>query len=363
MTEVVIAGAGIVGAACARMLTEAGVSVTVIEPSVVGGAATAAGMGHIVVMDDSEAQFALTNYSRDLWNKLSAEMPDDVEYEQRGTLWVAADAEEMDAVRSKYEFYSARGVRTSVISAPELASAEPNLRPGLAGGLLVPDDAVVYAPRAAAWLLKQAVAQGARLLRAEVSSFQNTGVTLADGTHVKADKIVCAAGEQAIRWFPDLDVKPRKGHLAITNRYPAFVNHQLIELGYLKNAHGVNEDSVAFNVQPRATGQVLIGSSRQFGQTHSAVDHHILQRMLARAVSYMPSLAGLEVIRTWTGFRAATSDHLPIIGQHPEHSNVYLATGHEGLGITTSLGTAHLITAAILGTAAAIPAAPYLPGR
>ena len=363
MTDVVITGAGIVGAACAKMLAEAGVSVTVIESAIVGGGATAAGMGHIVVMDDSEAQFSLTNYSRDLWNQLSPEMPSDVEYEQRGTLWVAADEEEMDAVQSKHKFYSARGVRTCVLSGLDLANAEPNLRPGLAGGLLVPDDAVVYAPRAAAWLLKQAVASGARLLHAEVSSFHKAGVTLADGTQIPANKIVCATGEQAIRWFPDLDVKPRKGHLAITNRYPSFVHHQLIELGYLKNAHGVNEDSVAFNVQPRATGQVLIGSSRQFGQTHSAVDHAMLQRMLARAVSYMPSLAGLDVIRTWTGFRAATSDHLPIIGQHPEHSNVYLATGHEGLGITTSMGTAHLITAAILGTATAIPLAPYLPGR
>jgi D-hydroxyproline dehydrogenase subunit beta len=353
VTDVAIIGAGIVGAACAHALTEAGASVVVIELAIVGGGATAAGMGHIVVMDDSPAQFALTNYSTNKWNQLSAQMPADVEYEQRGTLWVAADEQEMDAVRTKHQFYTQRGVRTEILNEMDLRSVEPNLRQGLAGGLLVTDDAVVYAPRAAAWLLSLAVAKGARLEKAEVTSLSN----------LKAANIVCAAGDQALRWFPDLDIKPRKGHLAITQRYPGFVNHQLIELGYLKNAHGVNEDSVAFNVQPRATGQVLIGSSRQFGQTHSGIDPWMMERMLARAIGYMPSLAGLEIIRTWTGFRAATSDHLPIIGRHPEHPNVYLATGHEGLGITTSLGTAHLITSAILGRPPLIDPHPYLPGR
>jgi D-hydroxyproline dehydrogenase subunit beta len=164
-----------------------------------------------------------------------------------------------------------------------------------------------------------------------------------------------------LRWFADLDMKPRKGHLAITGRYPGFVQHQLIELGYLKSAHGSTADSVAFNVQPRATGQVLIGSSRQFGATHKAIDPPMLQRMLERAVDYMPQLASLNVIRTWTGFRAATSDSLPLIG--PLRENLYLATGHEGLGITTSLGTAHLIASAVLQLKSEIDPTPYLPDR
>ena len=73
--DVVIIGAGIVGAACAEALTRDGLRVTIIESSMVGGGATAAGMGHIVVMDDSEAQFALTRYSRDLWNKSVPQLP------------------------------------------------------------------------------------------------------------------------------------------------------------------------------------------------------------------------------------------------------------------------------------------------
>ena len=352
--DVAIVGAGIVGAACADALTEAGATVAVIEPRIIGGGATAAGMGHLVVMDDSAAQFALTNYSRNLWTALVPEMPADVEFQRSGTLWAAADEEEMAAVLSKYDFYRQRGVRAEVLDQRAIAEAEPNLRAGLAGGLLVPDDAVIYSPRAAAWLLQRAQCRGAKVYR-------DFAVETLDEN--MAGAIVCAAGAWALQWFPDLDIKPRKGHLAITDRYPNFVNHQIIELGYLKSAHGSTGDSVAFNAQPRATGQILLGSSRQFDRTNSEIDPPMLDRMLRRAVEYMPKLANLNIIRTWTGFRAATSDHLPLIGPHPSHPHVYLATGHEGLGITTSMGTAQLLTDAILGRPSVIDPKPFLPSR
>jgi glycine/D-amino acid oxidase-like deaminating enzyme len=163
--------------------------------------------------------------------------------------------------------------------------------------------------------------------------------------------------------LPGVSIRPRKGHLALTDRCPGFVRHQLVELGYLKSAHGEATESVAFNVQPRTTGQVVIGSSRQFGVTDPAIDTGILSRMLSRAAEYMPGLARLEVVRTWTGFRACTDDKLPLIGPCPDRENVYLATGHEGLGITTSLGTARILTDMIMGRRPAIDAAPYLPSR
>ena len=160
-----------------------------------------------------------------------------------------------------------------------------------------------------------------------------------------------------------LEVKKRKGHLVITDRYPNFVRHQLVELGYLKSAHSLTAESVAFNVQPRKTGQLLIGSSRQFGVDDSHVDVQILTRMLDRAVGYLPGLGKLSSLRAWTGFRAATPDKLPLIGPHVEHERLYLATGHEGLGITTSLATAKLLVAQLMNRRTAIPVTPYLPAR
>src|ERR1043166_8516079 len=113
--DIAIIGAGIVGAACALEGARSGLRVAVIESRIIGGGATAAGMGHIVVMDDSEAQFALTHFSRALWQQLVRQLPADVEYDPCGTLWLAADEEEMVEVHRKEKYYSERGARVEVL--------------------------------------------------------------------------------------------------------------------------------------------------------------------------------------------------------------------------------------------------------
>ena len=362
--DAVIIGAGIVGAACAAECAREGLSVAIVEAGIVGGGATAAGMGHLVVMDDSEAQFALTRYSQQLWDEISDELPREVEHDACGTIWIAVDDEEMAEVRRKEKFYSERGVRVEVLDAQSVAEAEPNLRPGLVGGLRVPGDSVIYPPCAAQFFVDQAVAGGAALFVGNgVETVTADGVRLRDGSSISAGVIVNSAGSWSPLLTPGVDVKKRKGHLVITDRYPNFLRHQLVELGYLKSAHSLTAESVAFNIQPRKTGQLLIGSSRQFGVEESTVDTSIVTRMLDRAIEYLPALGKLSSLRTWTGFRAATPDKLPLIGPHAEHKRLYLATGHEGLGITTSLGTAKLLVAQIMNRDAAIPIAPYLPAR
>jgi glycine/D-amino acid oxidase-like deaminating enzyme len=93
------------------------------------------------------------------------------------------------------------------------------------------------------------------------------------------------------------------------------------------------------------------------------VDHEILSRMLARAMEYLPSLGKLSATRVWTGHRAATPDKLPLIGPSLAHNRIWLASGHEGLGITTSLGTGRLLADLVLGRNTEIPAQPYAPAR
>jgi len=363
-TEVVIVGAGIVGAACAYELAKEKISVTIVDSSGVGTGATAAGMGHIVAMDDSEAQFALTRCSQKLWEELQEQYPDTVEYQQSGTIWVAADEAEIAEVQRKHQYYQQRGIASEILDSKALEEAEPNLRRPLAGGLLVPGDAVVYPPCAAMFLVEKALELGAQIHTDKtIVSIGNGKAVLRDGTSISAKVIVNAAGQFAPKLTPGIDIRPRKGHLVITERYPAKIHHQLVELGYLKSAHSTTSDSVAFNLQPRKTGQVLIGSSRQYAREDSKVDGDILAKMLRRAFAYVPDLVGLSAIRVWTGFRAATPDKLPLIGPWPGDPSVLLAAGHEGLGITTSLATGRLIADHYLGRKSEIPSGPYLPSR
>jgi glycine/D-amino acid oxidase-like deaminating enzyme len=363
--DLIVVGAGIVGAACARACARRGLRTLVLERGSIGGGTTAAGMGHVVVMDDSPAQFALTHYSRRLWHELAPDLPAEVEFDRCGTLWVAADADEMAEVRRKAAYYRERGVVVEVLEGPALAQAEPNLRRDLVGGLRVGDDAVVYPPAAAAFLLREAIAAGAEVRTgvAVKALCPEGGVVLADGSRLAAGRSVNATGPWSPDLTPGLPVRKRKGHLVITDRYPAFVRHQIVELGYLKSAHGATQDSVAFNIQPRKSGQMLIGSSRQYGAEGTEVEAEILQRMLGRAAEYLPTLAQLSAVRCWTGHRAATPDKLPLIGPSAESDRIWLATGHEGLGITTALATGRLLADRLTGREPEISAAPYLPAR
>jgi len=363
--DAIIVGAGIVGAACAHELAVSGLRVAVFEAgTTVGAGATAAGMGHLAVMDDSEAQFALTSYSQRLWRELSVQLPADAEYLPCGSLWVAADEEESAEVERKYRFYSQRQIPVEILDSKQLAEAEPLLRPGMAGGLLMSADSVCYPPCAARFLIDKVQQRGGTLfLGKPIARVESSAVVDESGNRYEAAAIIVATGTAVTQLFPEIPVLPRKGHLLITDRYPGFLHHQLIELGYLKSAHSTGSDSVAFNAQPRQTGQILLGSSRQYGTQSPAIESEMLRRMLARATEYMPALEQFSAIRAWTGFRAATPDKLPLIGRYPKLENVYLAAGHEGLGISTSTATARLLADEIMNRPSEIPRAPYCPAR
>ena len=385
--EAIVIGAGIVGAACAYELCQRGLQVLVVDDGPSG--ATQAGMGHLVVMDDNPAELALSSASLAIWRDWLARMDSSCGYSHCGTLWIAADEEEMQAAAEKHKRLQAAGIGCTLIDADALAKLEPALRRGLAGALQVASDGVVYAPNAARWLLGQDGPQGPgsqggpqgrisqsgqtangtkstgsiRVLQAQVHTLEDGRVRLADGSTRSAPHIVLAAGLRAAALCPELPLQAKKGHLAISARYPSMVRHQLVELGYVKSAHERSGTSVAFNVQPRPTGQLLIGSSRQFDTTDNAIEVPILARMLRRASDYLPGLDALQIIRSWTGFRAASPDGLPLIGPHPQRPGLWLALGHEGLGVTTATGTAHLIAAGICASASALDGSAYLPTR
>ena len=361
--DAIVVGAGIVGSACAVALARDGLRVLVLEASTAALGTTAAGMGHLVVMDDSPEQLALTRYSTALWRAVSSELRAAAELEWCGTLWVADDEAQLAAVRAKQGTYAEAGISSDVVDESQLAELEPNLRRGLAGGLLAPSDGVIYPPSAALGLLTIARSLGAEVLeRTTVDEIVAHGVRCGQDT-LSADIVVNAAGAAAALLTPGLAVVPRKGHLVITERHPGFCRHQVVELGYLASAHVMTTESVAFNVQPRSTGQVLVGSSRELVGWDATINRRIVGRMIDRACAFMPALAGLTAVRTWTGFRPATPDKLPLIGRWPDTPGLWVAAGHEGLGITTSLGTAAILADLIAGRQPAVDAAAFAPDR
>ena len=359
-SDVIIIGGGIMGAACADELASQGLHVCVLDCQ--RPAATAAGMGHLVVLDHSPAELALGEYSVRLWRELAPQMPENCAMRNNGTLWLACNEEEMAEAERKHAALSEFGLACELMSGAALAEAEPSLRSGLLGALRVTGDGILYAPNAARWLL-QRQPERVHQQHAEVVVVKGNRVRLADGRWLQADAVVLANGIHARDLCPDLPLQAKKGHLLITDRYPIQITHTLVELGYVTSAHKGNGPSVAFNVQQRPTGQLFIGSSRQFDNEDPAIDAAMLGRILRRAMDFLPDLGQMNGIRSWTGFRSASPDGQPLIGEHPEQPGLWLAVGHEGLGVTTATGTAKLLAAQLLRTTPPLDLDAFLPQR
>lgn len=349
--DAVIVGAGIVGAACAYELAKAGLSVAIVEEGEIGGGATSAGMGHLVVLDDSEAVYALSRYSLRLWREVAQDLPPECEYRQCGTVWVAAESSDLKIAKRD---------RGQLLDANQLRQLEPNLRSGLAGGLFIEDDAAVHPSCAATFLVERS---RAAVIRQRAVALEDGRVRLLDGSVVEGGAIINATGTAAAALTPYLPIRSRKGHIVVADPGPKFARHQVAELAYVTSTHAGEGDSVAFNVRQNRTGELLVGSSRQYGVEDPQIEPGVVERMLARAVEFMPGLQKARRLRAWTGFRAGTPDGLPLIGLCPGFTRVYAGTGHEGLGATTSLATARLIGDRILDRSSQLDASPFDPAR
>jgi glycine/D-amino acid oxidase-like deaminating enzyme len=319
-------------------------------------------MGHLVSVDGSPEELALCAWSIRLWHEFAPELSAASAYRNCGTLWLAEYDSEQPAADTKQAALARENIDSHWLDARELKRREPMLRDDLAGALRVPFDGIVYAPAAARWFLTGRN-PAPTLRRERVTQLDEGRVQLTEGHWLAAEHIVLANGLGANELLPEVGLLAKKGQLAITDRYPRAMYHQIAELAYAQQAHNTTGDSVSLVVQARPTGQILIGSSRQLNDSEHTLNQPLLARMLERACHFLPPLGARTVIRSWAGFRAATEDGLPLIGAWPDRAGLWLALGHEGHGVTTATGTAQLIAAGICNETPAIDPTPYRADR
>lgn len=362
--DVAVVGAGIVGASCAYWAAREGLRVVVVEAGEPAGGTTGAGMGHVVALDRSEPALALARYSQKLWQEVGPSLPADAAYRSAGTLWVAATAAELGIAQTRRDGLRRHGIPAELVDERFLRREEPVLRAGLAGGLLVPEDALVVPPAATRALLDRAKDRGTEVrARTRAVALRPGAVELEGGAVVSAAHVINAAGVGAPTLSSGVPVTPRKGTIVRLRSTGVPVKHQLIELGYRESVGSPDPVSVVFNVQPEPGPTVLLGASREWVSTDLSVDPAVVERLRQRARDFSPVLATSDPVAAWSGLRPATPDHLPWIGPIAPGGGLWIAAGHEGLGITASLGTGRLVVDLILGRTPAISPAPYLPDR
>jgi glycine/D-amino acid oxidase-like deaminating enzyme len=360
--DVIVIGAGIVGASCAGELAADGLRTLLLEADERPAGTSCRAMGWLGPYDANEAQFALCRYGLDLWNALAPELPAPVEFRRTGSLALAAGELELREAERRAARYTAAGVAARAVGAEELRRLEPAVSPDLAGALFVPDDVILDAPAATRSLFDRAVARGAELrTRARVQGLFSGGVLLADGTRLLAARTVLAAGVGSPAVLPGLPVRPRKGHIVRTVPVPGLVRHQLAEV-HAPDTEGVDrEDVLTLGVQPRADGRHLLGTTRQYLGSSLEVDPHVVERIRRHVARFVPALAGVASESVWAGVRPAGTDPVPFLGPFPGRPELLLATGHEGIGITTSLASGRIVADLVAGRPPPIDVGPYLP--
>ncbi len=373
-----VIGAGMVGAATAAALAATGRRVVVVDRSGPLGGTTAAGEGNILVSDKLPGpELTLALRSAALWREFAGLGRDGgFEFEAKGGVVAAQDGAQLAALLELAERQRAAGVQVTALDPGGLREAEPRIAPGLAGGAFYPQDSQVQPMKAVLAFLRRARRDGARVVSgASALALERgpggravAGLVTSRG-RVAAPVVVNAAGpwsgEVAARLGTSVPVWPRRGRILVTEPLPdAVIRHKVYEADYVG---AVVSDSAALQcsavVEGTASGTVLVGSSRDAAGFSAAPDPAALAEMARRAVRLFPFLAGVRAIRSYTGFRPASPDHLPVIGADAEVPGLFHASGHEGAGIGLAPATAELITALIAGTPPPVDPAPFTPAR
>lgn len=370
--DVVVIGAGVVGAACAYYASRAGLRVAVVDRGPVAGGTTGAGEGNLLVSDKAAGpELELALLSVRLWRELAAVLPASVEYEPKGGVVVAPDEAALDALRRFAEGQRGAGADAREVAADELGELEPHLAPWLAGGFHYPQDAQVQPARAAAHLLHTSACD--RYLDEEAVAI----LTGADGTvrgvrtarrELSAPAVVNAAGtwggHVAELAGTTLPVLPRRGFVLVTEPLPRVVRHKVYAADYIADvASGSAALQSSAVVEGTPAGPVLIGATRERVGFDRALSGEALRRLAAQAVALFPLLAHVRVMRAYHGFRPYLPDHLPAIGPDPRVPGLFHACGHEGAGIGLAPATGLLVTAALCGERPPLDPAPFAPER
>jgi D-hydroxyproline dehydrogenase subunit beta len=364
--DVVVVGAGIVGAATAWELARRGVAVTLVDRGEVSGGTTGLGEGNVLCADkDAGPELELTVLGRALYDELEDVVGPAARVRRKGALIVHPDARTWAGEPARAQRLRAAGVEARLVEGADAVRAlEPELTGDVHGALLVPGD-LQCDPRAIA----RALAAEARRLGAAVRTHTPVRAIAVDGGRVRgvvldgdggllpAGAVVLAAGPWSAPLAEGaglpLPLEPRKGQLvrlALTEPDEAFLRHKVVDGSYLLSVASADAGrQLSTVVETTWDGHVIVGSSRERCGFDAAVDDALAGQMRDRAARLVPAVARLRAADAWVGFRPWLPDHLPAIGPSEAVPGLWVGTGHEGAGVALGPITGRLLAQGLTG--------------
>lgn len=393
-----VVGGGIIGIACAHYLTQAGRRVTVIDQGEIGAACSHGNCGlvcpsHVLPLAEPGAwreavkgllspgrafrirprvDPALWKWLWRFWRRCNREdmlrsgraiqplltsslqlyqelVQQDVvqcEWQKRGLLFAYGNRKPFEAYARVNELLTKEfNEPARRLSSDELLEFDPSLRPGLAGGWYFEHDAHLRPDRLIDSWKSRLEQHGVRFFTQRgLCGFDASGqlarsARVTDGS-IDADHFVVATGA----WTPQLSqvlgvripIEPGKGY-SITIPRPARCPHFPMIFP---------EHRVALT--PMESG-LRLGSIMEFVGYDDRILNRRLRLLTDAASAYLREPIAPSQANSWYGWRPMTYDSTPVIDCCPGFSNVYLATGHNMLGLSMAPATGRLIAELITG--------------
>jgi Glycine/D-amino acid oxidases (deaminating) len=293
-------------------------------------------------------------------------LPVDFEFSPEGLGLLVDDERDLETVRDNYEGKKQEGVDVTLWDTGELRKHEPNIGDNILACLNFNGDCKLNPMRLCFGLAQHARSLGATMLtRTHVTGLKMDNGRIAsvetDAGNIVAENVILAAG----CWTPLLSdmlgitvpVRPRQGHVLVTERVRGLVGKNYAEYGYLLAKDGKSRSNVtpemeqfgvAFVLEPSHAGTILLGSSRRYVGMDFHPHPSVMRAIAQRARHFFPSLSDTRLIRCYAGVRPCTPDAKPIISPTHVHG-VYVASGHEGNGVSLSLITGKIISQLLRG--------------
>ncbi|HSC28043.1 MAG TPA: glycine oxidase ThiO [Vicinamibacterales bacterium] len=345
--DVIVVGAGIIGAAIARELGRRGARVRVFESRVVGAGATHASAGVLAPYIEGSSRGPLLDLavrSLHLYDGFIAGLREDsgvdVEYRRCGTLEVAMDEASADRLRASAGSLQSAGA--SWLDAAAVRAAERALPESVMGGLLVEAHGYVAAAQLAETLMWAALRFGAELetgrkIVAISGTASGVEVTSEDGSRWSCDSVVVATGS----WAAQSGLADPAVHAVRP------VRGQLLRLAWQAEPLEHVVWGPDCYIVPWRDGTILVGATVEevgFDERTTAAG---VRDLLGALCELLPAAWGATFVEARAGLRPGTDDGLPIIGPSGVPGVTY-ATGHFRNGILLAPLTASLVADLVL---------------
>lgn len=372
--DVIVIGAGVVGAATALSLTNAGLKVLVLDRGNVAQGTTSAGEGNILVSDkEPSPELDLALRSKNAWFELSEEIGGGFELEAKGGLVVARSESGLTALHHLSAQQRLAGIDAQDVSGSELRKLEPHLAPSINAGTFYPQDSQCQPMLAAAQMIRAVKRKGGEFIYgAEITAIETvqgavSAVVTSKGrfsTAVVVNATGTWAGEIAKLAGSHLPIAPRRGFILVTAPAPKIIFHKVYSAEYVANVASDDSDlQSSAVVEGTQNGTILIGASRERVGFKEGIEVPILRILARQAIELFPILAEIQLLRAYRGFRPYAPDHLPVIGEDPQVKGLWHNAGHEGAGIGLAPASAELIRDGILERTSFMDASPFTPAR